>query len=271
MTRRYARSLPLSRLVATLLLPATSVERLASQPGRGTSQRQAESTGQRTAAPSEQGGGRDVGAVECRRWRHVWAAACRAGSGWIAWSSASTSSRRMSTNGAIAGAGQGRVGRVHGSPSRARGRDLGPAGQTAWCRDLALAPAGVSQELVQGWGCASSTGLRRDGELEEGSRKRALRNDGNDAPPPEDPSSLGRSPQREGGAGRPRTSKEAHEGGSFESHRPPTSSPKTTNRALLGDFLLVLEVEERTSKRFNNRIVRNARILLNVRAILIII
>ncbi|CAE7301210.1 unnamed protein product [Symbiodinium natans] len=61
---------------------------------------------------------------------------------------------------------QGRVGRVHGSPSRARGRDLGPAGQTAWCRDLALAPAGVSQELVQGWGCASSTGLKRDGELE---------------------------------------------------------------------------------------------------------
>ena len=98
---------------------------------------------------------------------------------------------------------QGRVGRVHGSPSRARGRDLGPAGQTAWCRDLALAPAGVSQELVQGWGCASSTGLKRDGELEEGSRKRALRSDGNDATPPEDPSSLGRSPQRGGGADSP--------------------------------------------------------------------
>ena len=121
---------------------------------------------------------------------------------------------------------QGRDGRVHGSPSGARGRDLGPAGQTAWCRDLALAPAGVSQELVQGWGGASSTGLRRDGELEEGSRKRALRSDGNDATPPEDPSSLGKGPQRGGGAGRPRTSKEAHEGGSFRVPAPPDFKPE---------------------------------------------
>ena len=80
---------------------------------------------------------------------------------------------------------------------------------------------------MQGWGCASSTELlRRDGELEEGSRKRALRSDGNDATPPEDPSSLGRSPQRGGGAGRPRTSKEAHEGGSFRVPAPPDFKPE---------------------------------------------
>ena len=79
---------------------------------------------------------------------------------------------------------------------------------------------------MQGWGRASSTGLRRDGELEEGSRKRALRSDGNDATPPEDPSSLGRNPQRGGGAGCSRTSKEAHEGGSFGVPAPPDFKPE---------------------------------------------
>ena len=64
-----------------------------------------------------------------------------------------------------------------------------------------------SERLVQGWGWASSTGLRRDGELEEGSRNRALRS-GDDATPPEDPRSLGRRPQRGGprGCRPPRTS-----------------------------------------------------------------
>ena len=84
---------------------------------------------------------------------------------------------------------------------------------------------------MQSWGCASSTGLRRDGELEEGSRKRALRSDGNDATPPEDPSSLGRSPQRGGGAGRPRTSKEAHEGASFRVPSPPDFKPENDEPA----------------------------------------
>ena len=75
---------------------------------------------------------------------------------------------------------------------------------------------------MQGWGWASAqgSGLRRDGELEEGSRKRALRSDGDDATPPKDPRSLG-SPQHGGGAGRPRTSKDANEGGSLRVPAPP--------------------------------------------------
>ena len=105
-----------------------------------------------------------------------------------------------------------------------RENDLGPAGQTAWCWDLA--PAGVSLEVVQGWGCASSTRPRRDGELEEGSRKRALRSGGDDATPPEDPRSQGRSPQRGRGASRPRPSKEANEGGSLRVPAPPDFKPE---------------------------------------------
>ena len=77
------------------LLPCTSVERRDSRLGRGMSQRDVESTGQRVAAAGPTEGTREGST----RARHCCAAATRVSSGRTCWSSTSKSSRSMSTRG----------------------------------------------------------------------------------------------------------------------------------------------------------------------------